>query len=58
MVLARQKMNGVCHYLVQDNTGGWCSRLRPAIAERCSAGRIWLDEQELDETIYSVTYLR
>jgi len=58
MVLARRKMNGVCHYLVQDNTGEWCSRLRPAIAKRCSAGRIWLNEQELDETIYSVTYLR
>jgi hypothetical protein len=58
MVLARRKINGVCHYLVQDNTGEWCSRLRPAIAKRCIAGRIWLSEQELDETIYSVTYLR
>lgn len=58
MVLARRKIGGVCHYLVQDNTGEWCTRLRPAIAARCAAGRIWLTEQELDETIYSVTYLR
>ena len=58
MVLARKKINGVCHYLVQDNTGEFCTSLLPNIERRCSAGRIWLNERELEETIYSVTYLR
>jgi hypothetical protein len=58
MVLARKKLNGVCHYLVQDNTGEFCTSLLPNIEPRCSAGRIWLNERELEQTIYSVTYLR
>ncbi len=58
MVLARKKIDGVCHYLVQDNTGEFCTSLLPNIERRCSAGRIWLKERELEETIYSVTYLR
>ncbi len=58
MVLARKKINGACHYLVQDNTGEWCSRLRPAIAKRCDASRVWLTEPELNKTIYSVIHLR
>ena len=58
MVLARKKINGVCHYLVQDNTGEFCTSLLPNIERRCSAGRIWLNERELNETLYSVTYLR
>ena len=58
MVLGRKKLNGVCHYLVQDNTGEFCTSLLPNIEPRCSAGRIWLNERELKETIYSVTYLR
>jgi hypothetical protein len=58
MVLARKKIGGVCHYLVQDNTGEFCTSLLPNIERRCSAGRIWLNERELNETLYSVTYLR
>ena len=58
MVLARKKIDGVCHYLVQDNTGEFCTSLLPNIERRCSAGRIWLNERELNETLYSVTYLR
>ena len=58
MVLARKKIDGVCHYLVQDNTGEFCTNLLPNIERRCSAGRIWLNERELNQTLYSVTYLR
>ena len=58
MVLARKKIGGVCHYLVQDNTGEFCTSLLPNIERRCSAGRIWLNERELNKTLYSVTYLR
>ncbi|MGA9825676.1 MAG: hypothetical protein WBQ53_12675 [Methylocystis sp.] len=58
MVLARKKIDGVCHYLVQDNTGEFCTSLLPNIERRCSAGRIWLNERQLNETLCSVTYLR
>jgi hypothetical protein len=58
MIIGRKKIGGVCHYLVQDNTGEYCFRFRPAIAARCSLGRIWITEQELGDAIYSVTYLR
>ncbi len=58
MVLGREKIGGVCHYLVQDNTGEVCTSLLPHIERRCSLGRVWLTERELDETIYSVIYLR
>jgi hypothetical protein len=58
MILARKKIDGVCHYLVQDNTGEYCFRLRPTIAAKCRLGRIWVAEHELGETIYSVIYLR
>jgi hypothetical protein len=58
MILGRKKIGGACHYLVQDNTGEYCFRLRPGIAAKCSLGRIWVSEHDLGETIYSVTYLR
>jgi hypothetical protein len=32
--------------------------MREEIGERCELGRIWLTEDELKRSIYSVTYLR
>jgi len=58
IVIGRRKRGGVCHYRVQDNTGEYCAHMRPGIRERCELGRIWLTEQELERTLYSVTYLR
>jgi len=58
IVIGRRKRGGVCQYRVQDNTGEYCAHMRPGIRERCELGRIWLTEQELERTLYSVTYLR
>jgi hypothetical protein len=57
-VIARRKVDGVCQYRVQDNTGEYCGRMRPEISARCENGRVWLTERELTKTLYSVTYLR
>lgn len=57
-VVGRRKVNGVCQYQVQDNTGELCFKFRPEIAARCTLGRIWLTESELADTLYSVIYLR
>ena len=57
-VVARRRAGGSCQYRVQDNTGEYCSRMRPGIRERCENGRIWLTEAELRATLYSVIYLR
>ena len=58
IVIGRRKVGGSCQYRVQDNTGEYCVRMRPGIRERCDLGRVWLTEQELTRTLYSVTYLR
>lgn len=58
IVIGRRKRGGVCHYRIQDNTGEYCAHMRSGIRERCALGRIWLTEQELARTLYSVTYLR
>lgn len=57
-VVARRRRGGQCQYLVQDNTGEYCSRMRAGIRERCDDGRVWLMESELRRTLYSVIYLR
>lgn len=57
-VVARRRQGGQCQYLVQDNTGEYCSRMRAGIRERCEDGRVWLNEAELRRTLYSVIYLR
>lgn len=57
-VIARRRRGGQCQYLVQDNTGEYCSRMRAGIRERCDDGRVWLMESELRRTLYSVIYLR
>jgi len=58
VVIGRRRAGGTCQYLVQDNTGEYCARMRPGIAERCRDGRIWLSEGELRQSLYSVIYLR
>ena len=57
-VIGRRRVAGRCQYLVQDNTGEYCARMRPDIARRCDNGRVWLREDELRRTLYSVIYLR
>ncbi|WP_336486196.1 hypothetical protein [Methylobacterium nigriterrae] len=57
-VVARRRRAGRCQYLVQDNTGEYCTRLREGLRERCHYGRVWLWEDELRRTLYSVIYLR
>ena len=57
-IIARRKVGGRCQYHLQDNTGEYCARMRPGIAERCDLGRVWLDEDELRASLYSVIYLR
>ncbi|KQP54189.1 hypothetical protein [Methylobacterium sp. Leaf108] len=57
-VIARRREGGQCRYLVQDNTGEYCSRMRAGVRERCEDGRVWLLESELRRTLYSVIYLR
>ncbi|MBX9930344.1 MAG: hypothetical protein K2Y56_02210 [Methylobacterium sp.] len=57
-VIARRREGGECRYLVQDNTGEYCARMRPGVRERCEDGRVWLLESELRRTLYSVIYLR
>ncbi len=57
-VIGRRRAAGRCQYLVQDNTGEYCARMRPDIARRCDNGRVWLREDELRRTLYSVIYLR
>ncbi|CAX25742.1 protein of unknown function; putative exported protein [Methylorubrum extorquens DM4] len=57
-IIARRKAGGRCQYHLQDNTGEYCARMRPGIAERCDLGRVWLDEDELRASLYSVIYLR
>jgi hypothetical protein len=58
VVIGRRKRAGTCEYLVQDNTGEYCARMRAGIRARCHNGRIWLLEGELRRTLYSVIYLR
>jgi hypothetical protein len=41
-----------------SNTGEYCAPMREGIRDRCELGRIWLTEDELKRTLYSVTYLR
>ncbi|MEA1832069.1 hypothetical protein U8607_08235 [Methylobacterium durans] len=57
-IVARRRAGGGCQYLVQDNTGEYCARMREGIRERCDNGRVWLKEEELRRTLYSVIYLR
>ena len=57
-VIARRHVRGLCQYRIQDNTGEYCSRMRPGIRERCELGRVWLNEEELRGSLYSVIYLR
>lgn len=57
-VIGRRRVGGVCHYRLQDNTGEYCARMRDGIRERCENGRVWVTEDELRRTLYSVTYLR
>lgn len=57
-VIARRRQGGRCQYRVQDNTGEYCSRMRPSVSRRCDNGRIWLWESEVRRTLYSVIYLR
>lgn len=58
VIIGRRKVGDVCQYQVQDNTGEYCSHMRKGIRERCELGRIWLTEEELKHSLYSVTYLR
>jgi hypothetical protein len=57
-VIGRRKAADRCQYLVQHNTGEYCARMREGIRERCDNGRVWLWEDELKRTLYSVIYLR
>ncbi|WP_306424506.1 hypothetical protein [Methylobacterium oxalidis] len=57
-IVARRRTARGCQYRVQDNTGEYCARMREGIRERCDNGRIWLWEEELKRTLYSVIYLR
>lgn len=58
VVIARRRVGSACQYQVQDNTGEYCAFMREGIGKRCELGRIWLTEDELKRSIYSVTYLR
>ena len=57
-VIGRRKVGGRCQYRVQDNTGEYCARMRSGMREACENGRVWVDEEALRRTLYSVTYLR
>lgn len=57
-VIGRRRAGGVCQYRIQDNTGEYCGRMREGIRERCDNGRVWVTEDDLRRTLYSVTYLR
>jgi hypothetical protein len=57
-VVGRRSVGGACQYRIQDNTGEYCARMREGIRERCENGRVWVTEEELRRTLYSVTYLR
>ncbi|MGH1592306.1 hypothetical protein ACRBEV_32810 (plasmid) [Methylobacterium phyllosphaerae] len=57
-LLGRRRVGSACQYHLQDNTGEYCARMRPGIAERCQLGRVWVTEEELRRTLYSVIYLR
>jgi len=58
VVIGRRRVGTICQYRVQDNTGEFCGSMREGVRERCKLGRIWLAEDELKRTLYSVTYLR
>ena len=58
VVIARRRVGYACQYQVQDNTGEYCGFMREGIVDRCELGRIWLTEDELKRSLYSVTYLR
>ena len=57
-VIARRKVGGTCQYRIQDNTGEYCARMREGMREACENGRVWVGEEALRRTLYSVTYLR
>ncbi len=57
-LLGRRRVGSTCQYHLQDNTGEYCARMRPGIAARCRLGRIWVTDEELRRTLYSVIYLR
>jgi hypothetical protein len=57
-VIGRRTVGGRCQYRVQDNTGEYCARMRAGMREACENGRVWVDEEALRRTLYSVTYLR
>jgi hypothetical protein len=58
VIVARKKMNGACHYMVQDDAGESCISFYPKLRNRCILGRVWLSRSELLESLHSVTYLR
>jgi hypothetical protein len=58
VIIGRRRVGETCQYRVQDNTGEYCAPMREGIRDRCELGRIWLTEDELKRTLYSVTYLR
>jgi hypothetical protein len=58
VIIGRRRVGDTCQYRVQDNTGEYCAPMREGIRDRCELGRIWLTEDELKRTLYSVTYLR
>lgn len=59
-VVARHKSNGQCYYQIRENTGTKCEEMDPQLRpeSRCKDGYIWLSEEEITRTMYSVIYLR
>jgi hypothetical protein len=58
VIVARKKIDGDCHYMVQDDSGENCIKFYPGLRDRCTLGRIWLTRPELLESLHTVTYLR
>lgn len=57
-ILARKLIGNKCHYLVRDNSGLECSDFFPQYRKRCQDAEVWVTEEELGASMYSVVYLR
>lgn len=57
-VLARKRIGHQCHYLIRDNSGLDCDDFFPQYRKRCMNAELWVTEEELGASLYSVVYLR
>jgi hypothetical protein len=57
IIAGRKMIGGQCHYLLRNTQGPDCDFL-PKFAARCSNGHVWITREELEPTLYGLSYLK